>query len=315
MIYSKNLVPKTYTRSRNYQQALKFLDLVANAFKLDCDNFTSIIDPLKCKEEYLPLLASYSGYRYDYNLSVSMNRNIIRYYKLLMKNRGSINGIRLAVALSLENIDFSQISSLTDLSNVVRETEVVDPTINGNYLKPVYSIYLYYPDYNRKLFELLELIRPIGAIFQLYEAGRAKQPTQYQVGFNDYKLYDYIRVSTTNNTFKYLTIPDIPTPEAGIYSYSFTLDNNTTIITISSMGTIGTYKDGDWVNGVPHFITSFTLNGTSLTFTTYRPLYKKSGNSLVGYENKIRSRLGLADSGHSEVELISPNNSQSNEEE
>lgn len=162
MIHSKEKMPKIYSTSRDYQAILRLLDIIANVEKSDVDNLVSLVNADKCPSMYLPLLASSVGYDYDYNLSYEANRLIIKYYPLMIRLRGSREGIILACAVALNS------------SNVLKSTSVTGAL---NYINPIYDeenkilkIFVQKFDFASKLFDLLEVVRPVGLEIQVIES-------------------------------------------------------------------------------------------------------------------------------------------------
>ena len=101
IIESKNFIPSVMRQSRDMQAICKTLDLLINDFKTNIDYWTSLIDFDTCPDNLLPLLASYVGYKYDYNESYDTNRLIIKHYPEMIRLRGSEVGMSLATALSV----------------------------------------------------------------------------------------------------------------------------------------------------------------------------------------------------------------------
>ena len=159
MLESKNFVPLVYRNSRDYQAILKLLDLIINAIKSDIDNFVSLINPDKCPDHMLPLLASYVGYDYDIKESIDANRLIIKYYPYLIRNRGSETGITLATALSVNAV--GSVEDIESLSMFHIEYKRKENKIN---------IYIYYPNYLSKIRDLIEVVRPAGVRIELIPA-------------------------------------------------------------------------------------------------------------------------------------------------
>lgn len=159
MIESRKFVPEAYSESRDYQVFLKLLDLLIDAIKLDIDTFVNLINPDKCPNHMLPLLASYVGYKYDYNESYDTNRMIIKYFPYLIRNRGSEIGIRLATALSVNSV--GKLNDIELLSMFRIEYKRKENKIN---------IYVYYPRYLSKIRDLLEVVRPAGVLLELIPA-------------------------------------------------------------------------------------------------------------------------------------------------
>lgn len=184
MIETRNMVPYAYSSSREYQVFLKLLDLVINASKSEVDNFVDLINPDKCPNHMLPLLASYVGYEYDYNESYDANRIIIKHYNSLIRNRGSAIGISLAVALSITATGKFDDISLVTLFRVGYNREI--NKIN---------IYLYFPDYISKIKDLIEVVRPAGTRYEIIPAESVSTIEQIQI--HDYitmeNMEDYIK--------------------------------------------------------------------------------------------------------------------------
>lgn len=173
MIECRNLVPEAYQESRDYQVLLKLLDLVIVAAKSDSDNFINLINPDKCPDNMLPYLASYVGYKYDYNESYSANRIIIKYYNQLIRNRGNKVGILLACTLAINAI--GEKDDIELLSSFRVEYEKETNTVN---------IFVYYKNYLRKMRELLEIVRPIGTKIRLIPADAIS--TVDKINIHDY---------------------------------------------------------------------------------------------------------------------------------
>lgn len=159
LIDSKYNVPYIYRNSRDYQAILKLLDLLLTAVKEETDDLQQILDPERCPEQLLPLLASYVGYEYDPKETVKANRLIISNYQNIIHNRGSETGITIACALSFNSAE--------------RDEEVE----NASMFKVEYSktegkvvIYVYYPHYLQKIRDLIERARPAGCRLEIVPA-------------------------------------------------------------------------------------------------------------------------------------------------
>lgn len=158
MIESRKLVPVHYGNSRDFQVFLKLVDLIANATDADTKHFMSLISPMLCKARMLPLLSNYVGYTYDYAETVKLNRLITKNWATLLRNRGSLTGFSMALALALSQVEVSELSSALDLFNVDFSSEV---NKYGQQIDTV-QIYLHYKGYVSKMYDLLEAVRPAG---------------------------------------------------------------------------------------------------------------------------------------------------------
>lgn len=157
MIHNRDNVPKIYNTSRDYQAILRMLDLLVNVEKNDIDNMVSLVNADKCPSKYLPLLASYVGYDYDYSLSYETNRLIIKYYPLMIKYRGSEEGIILACAVAINSaLERDTISGEMDYLNVIFDEE-----------DKVVKVFVSTQTLTSKLFDLIEVVRPVGMGIQV----------------------------------------------------------------------------------------------------------------------------------------------------
>lgn len=166
MIKAKDNMPKIFSISRDYQAILRLYDILQNVEKNDVDNLVSLVNADKCPSKYLPLLASFVGYDYDYSLSYEANRIIIKYYPMMIRLRGSMDGIILACAVALNS------------SNVL-ESEGVTGALN--YVNPIYDagnkvlrIFVQKFNFAKKLYDLLEVVRPVGLSIQVIESQTAR---------------------------------------------------------------------------------------------------------------------------------------------
>lgn len=185
MLESRKFVPEAYSESRDYQVFLKLLDLLIDAIKLDIDTFVNLINPDKCPNHMLPLLASYVGYKYDYNESYDTNRMIIKYFPYLIRNRGSEIGIRLATALSVNSV--GKLNDIELLSMFRIEYKRKENKIN---------IYVYYPRYLSKIRDLLEVVRPAGVLLELI-------PADLITTIDKVDIYDYLYGVKEKDKIKY----------------------------------------------------------------------------------------------------------------
>lgn len=183
MIHTRDMVPYAYSKSREYQVFLKLLDLVINASKSEVDNFLNLINPDKCPDHMLPLLASYVGYEYDYNEKYSSNRVIIKHFNELIRNRGNSIGIGLAIALAITATGAFDDVNLVSLFriNYDRKTNTI-------------NIYLYYNKYLSKVRDLIEVVRPAGTRLRIVPAESISTIDEIQIS-------DYI---TSENLEKYI---------------------------------------------------------------------------------------------------------------
>lgn len=195
MIETKNMVPLAYSRSREYQVFLKLLDLLINASKSEVDNFVDLINPDKCPDHMLPLLASYVNYDYDYRESYEANRLIIKHYNELIRNRGSDIGISLAVSLAITATgNFSDI----DLLSLFRVDYDED--------KGKINTYVYYPEYISKMKDLIEVVRPAGVRYEIIPAEYIN--TVEKINVHDYVHYENQEDYLSSDRYKVDSLPN-----------------------------------------------------------------------------------------------------------
>lgn len=300
MIECRKLVPDYYEKSRDYQVFLKILDIIVNACKADIDFFTSLLSADACKSRMLPLLANYVGYNYDYEEKVRTNRVIIRNYPTLLRNRGSITGVRMAVAISMCQLDTDDDTSVYQLFNVSYDTSYDKHGREINVIR----IYLFQEAYLSKLYDLIEAVRPAGVDVEIIPSIPI-QSAETIVLTDEYRMiaYNYItgkliRISDVNiivqNSWEIL--------DNGITTNTFLVDDkfydefgNPTGYYIDSQQRIYD-KDGKYTNEViraPYIYTEtsegklqkttkqFDLNHSAKVLNTAYDI--KSGGKSIGY--------------------------------
>ena len=158
MIITRDMNPRIMSyKSRDFQLMETWVDLMANSIKLDIDYFPNLINPEKCPAHWLSNLGSLVGYSYDDSLTVEQNRYLIANYKPLLRLRGSIQGVELAVAIYLRLIGRED-------SNF----SVTVPTLStGDLIEGVIYINDEAMDVSKipLLSKLLEWVRPVGVSY------------------------------------------------------------------------------------------------------------------------------------------------------
>lgn len=166
---SKNYVPLIYRSSRDFEAILKLLDTLLTTNKYEIDTLINLYVPEDCYEDFLPLLAEHIGYKYNYDDKVSENRIIIANFPKMIRNRGSVTGIKLAAALSLNSIEnnFDEIQDLSQLD------------VFFDYDKGF--IIVLYPRENTKVRNLLDWVRPVGMYCAEFSADTANVTSELNV--------------------------------------------------------------------------------------------------------------------------------------
>lgn len=156
---TKGFVPEAYSSSRDYKVFLRLLGIVCTVLKYNTDHLSDLYDADKCPSQLLPLLATMVGYEYDSSLSEKFNRAIIKAYPTLIKNKGSIRGLEMATALSL-NTNMSE--------NAPRSLDQVWVSMDD---KDTGEIMIYYPSSITELNkQLIEVVRPAGTVINYVPA-------------------------------------------------------------------------------------------------------------------------------------------------
>lgn len=189
MIHTRDLMPLYVTEtSRDIHIFLRLLDLVFNNEKLKSEDYISILNPDKCPNDLLPLLASYLGYEYDYNETFDRNRVIIRSYKNMMRNKGNTVGIGLAISASISMLVNKSVTESQSLFDVIYYDkyytcsncgyvayEDFDDCPNcgesGTSVKSDIGsivIVIEYPKYSTKSYDLVEAVRPAGTGLRIF---------------------------------------------------------------------------------------------------------------------------------------------------
>lgn len=155
MIESKTLIPNIMKQSRDYQAMCKILDLIINNVKFITDDWVNLINIDRCPDKMLPLLATYcipdTQGIYDYSETPEVNRLIIKHWKDMMYNRGSVIGMSMSVALSVNSVGVGEEVESLAMFHIVYKSDEKEAVI-----------YIYYPDAMVKSRDLLYWTRPAG---------------------------------------------------------------------------------------------------------------------------------------------------------
>lgn len=150
-----NYTPEAYSDSREFRVFLRQLSFLTTVTKYNIDHFPDLYDPDSCPDHMLPLLADLVGYKYNESKSVKSNRQIIKNFPYLIRNRGSDLGIRLATILSINTSPYVTRSYSSE--SIVVSVDV-----------PTGVISIYYPDVEVDDWSLIEVVRPVGTRFRLF---------------------------------------------------------------------------------------------------------------------------------------------------
>ena len=173
--------------------------------KTDIDMIPDNLDPYKCNQKLLELLASFVGYDYDYSESFDANRMIIANYINMIRNRGNKIGLSMAAALSFnskEDLDKVEELNMFSIDFIRSENKV--------------AIYIYYPVYLDKIRDLLERVRPIGLALEIipaYEINAIETIEVHDYYENNLQPYDTTRRDVSDESkVGYTEVTDINEP-------------------------------------------------------------------------------------------------------
>lgn len=98
MFYLNKNIPSVYSSgSRDFQLLCSLYDLTINAAKYDIDDIKNIADTELCRDILLNYLRSKLGYTSNLELDSEALRYILRGFPYVIKNKGTILGIKQAI--------------------------------------------------------------------------------------------------------------------------------------------------------------------------------------------------------------------------
>ena len=110
------------------------LRILTTVEKGEIDDIVNLCDPDECPDLFLPLLASKIGYDYFYGTTFKINREIIRNFTWMIKNKGNRIGLRLATSLALliSKGDMTDKGIWDNISAISIETTFSDNPLTAN---------------------------------------------------------------------------------------------------------------------------------------------------------------------------------------
>lgn len=152
-------VPSNYIdESRDFQLFIRLLDCIQGGVKFDIDTMQYLLDPMKVNNRMLKLLCSRVGFFPKRDLNSNMLRNILAAFPYIIKYKGSVRGIKEAIAtvLKADNI-YSNYSVNIVNKNASGEQYVIEIVVEQQYDEIA-------------LRELLDYILPLGYTMKLLTA-------------------------------------------------------------------------------------------------------------------------------------------------
>lgn len=153
----KDYAPESYRDSRDFRVFLKLLGALLTTFKYNIDTFPSLYSAEDCPDGFVEYLADMVGYDYNEGRTISDNRIIVKYFPYLLRNRGSVTGIKLATALSLNTSE--ERDQAYSLDKII---------VDFDYDQALIKIYCPYPELIDK--ELIEAVRPVGCTIEFIKS-------------------------------------------------------------------------------------------------------------------------------------------------
>lgn len=164
---TKGFVPEVYSDSRDYRVFLRLASVLLSVLRDNIGSIPSLYSADDCPESMLRLLAGMVGYKYDSLRTVESNRMIIKYFPLLLRNRGSKLGIKIAAALSLNSL------------NEVPQYSLDNIIVEYDYEKGLIKIY--YPQTDALCQDLIEVVRPVGVRVEMIPSFISKNVDELRV--------------------------------------------------------------------------------------------------------------------------------------
>ena len=177
--------------SRDFQLLMRLIDLTNNGIHFDTMSMVNLIDPMKIKSEFLPLYASKVGFFPRRPISDTTMRYILSAFPYIIKNKGSITGIKQAIATILKAEKKPE--AVEDISVAI---------VNKQASVDVYRIEIYIPitlTYNKvALEELLKYIVPTGYAVVVYTYQQNEPITIAEVTTHDFINGFYANATRTS---------------------------------------------------------------------------------------------------------------------
>ena len=167
MLKIKNNVPDVYVRkSRDFQLLCNTFDCMNMAVKFDIDSIDNLTNTAQCNENTLPLLQNKLGFFSNLNLTGKDLRTILKSFPYLIRNKGTMIGIKQAIQLFLKVIDTDRATNIEIVNNNTSRT-----ALNYNITDVLYVVHINIKDNivdTSILSELLKYIIPAGYAIQYH---------------------------------------------------------------------------------------------------------------------------------------------------
>lgn len=172
----KGYVPEVYSESRDYRVFLRLLSVLISVLKDKVDRVPTLYSSNECPKDLLYLLSDMVGYSLDSSRTTQSNRMIISNYPVMLRNRGSRTGLKMAAALSLNSKSSSPSYSLDNI--------LIEYDFDKGLIK------IYYPSDEELDFDLIEAVRPVGSRIQYIASTIRKNTEEVDVKVDVFKDTD-----------------------------------------------------------------------------------------------------------------------------
>lgn len=165
LIKTTEMTPAIYSQeSRDFQIYLRLYDTIFNMLKFDTDEVKDLTNTELIRSEMLPLLQTKLGFFTNYSIPGDQVRSILKVFPLIVRNKGTMLGIRQAVRAFLNIYNLSADLDIYYTTTAITQGSLVIPdhTVVVGVTEKVDSFYI--------LEELFRYILPAGygSLFYYY---------------------------------------------------------------------------------------------------------------------------------------------------
>lgn len=138
-------VPQVYKESDDFRLLLDWICEAFAKIQYDTENISDLYDPLRCKSDLLWYLCDTMGFKFDNRLCTAFNRLVLVYFMSMIRNRGSMDGVKLGASVNLAQFDVNKRGEENDINydrldntNIPVNAVYVTPHVEDGYIDIVY---------------------------------------------------------------------------------------------------------------------------------------------------------------------------------
>lgn len=154
-------VPEVYSESYDFRILMDWVSECLTKIQADTENLIDLIDPERCPENLLWLLADTIGYRYNDEFYPSYNRLILLYFMSMIRNRGSRTGMMIAAETNLAQFPLMDPEEEIDANRLEDTSIPVNSVYVSEHPDMGYIDVVYYSESVPKD-ACIEYVRPLG---------------------------------------------------------------------------------------------------------------------------------------------------------